>query len=180
MTRYLVTLATAALLSSVSAAWAQQSYFTQNQLTALRNNNSTSGFTANRLQANIYNRAVPRYNFTAVNRGLFNNSLGGGLRVQKPFSGARGGQSVTPYLALSEPFTSSATNYYTQVRPLLEQQRLNQQQQQRNAMLQRQLTAMAARPPYDPTGSQTMAPTGHVAAYMNYGGYYTPVQPVKR
>jgi hypothetical protein len=46
-------------------------------------------------------------------------------------------------------------------------------------MLQGQLNDLAARPPYDPTGSERMAPTGHTVGFLNYGGYYTPVQPTK-
>jgi hypothetical protein len=35
-------------------------------------------------------------------------------------------------------------------------------------------------PPYAITGTEDMVPTGHVAAFMNYGGYYTPPELPRR
>jgi hypothetical protein len=154
------------------------STYAQNQLNGIYARNSTQVFTTDRVRANLFNRTVPQYGYSQVNRGLFNNSLST-RAPQKPFTGAGGGGSVSPWLALSDPFTSSAHNYYTQVRPQLEQQRLNQQMAARNMQMQRQLNQMAAQPPYDPGGNENMAPTGHAAAYLNYGGYYQPVQPTK-
>jgi hypothetical protein len=127
----------------------------------------------------VVNRTVPQYSFSNVNRGIFNQVLNSGP-LGKPFRNSGGGGSVSPWLALSEPFSSSAHNYYTQVRPQLDQQRINQQQAARNEQMRRQLTSMAARGPYQATGNENMAPTGHAAVYMNYGGYYTPVQTTKQ
>lgn len=94
----------------------------------------------------------------------------------KPFTGANSGGGVTPYLSLSSPFSSTATNYYTQVRPQLQQQQANTAQQRQNARFQQQLTQMAARPPFEITGSQTMAPTGHAAVFQNTLNYYPQPQ----
>jgi hypothetical protein len=42
--------------------------------------------------------------------------------------------------------------------------------------LQHQLNTLAAQPPFDPRGSDTEAPTGHVTVFQNYAGYYPPIQ----
>jgi hypothetical protein len=151
--------------------------YAKNLLTGLYTRNSSSNFTSDRLRSNLINRTVPQYNFSQANRGLFSGVLNS--RVGKPFAGASGGSSVSPWLALSEPFSSSAHNYYTQVRPQLEQQRLNQMMAARNQQMQRQLNSLAAQGPYSTTGDPSRAPTGHAAAFFNYGGYYQPVQPTK-
>ena len=126
--------------------------------------------TAESIRNSTVNSAVPRYSFSGVNPGLSLNALS---RPNKPFSSISRGPSVTPYLALDNPFTSPATSYYTQIRPQMEQQRINQQQERQNQQMQRQLGQIGSTPPYDPTGSEMRAPTGHASVYMNYGGYYT-------
>jgi hypothetical protein len=179
MKRYLLILVVAGSLAASDRTFGQgASSFGQNELNAFSARNSTKVFTSDRVRANLFNRTVPQYGYSQVNRGIFSQSLSS-RSPRKPFTGASSGGSVSPWLALSDPFTSSAHNYYTQVRPQLEQQRLNQQMAARNQQLQRQLNDLAAQPPYDPTGSQNMAPTGHAAAFFNYGGYYQPVQPTK-
>jgi hypothetical protein len=84
------------------------------------------------------------------------------------------GPSSSPYLGLlsDNPFTSTTTNYFNQVRPQIEQQKVNEKLMQQNAKMQQQLTAAAAQPPYDVTGSEDRAPTGHAAVYQNNGGVY--------
>jgi len=178
----LVLLATASVgtASQGPCAFGQgnQSLYTRNQLASFTGPSSASYFSSRQISSNIYNRSVPQYNFSNVNRGLFNAPAAGAPK-SKPFANSVGQGSVSPWLALSQPFTSPTTNYYSNVRPQLDQQRMNQQLASRNAQMQHQLNAMAAKPPYDPTGSENMAPTGHAAAFQNYGGYYTPVQPTK-
>jgi hypothetical protein len=178
MTRSLLGLAIVGLLT---ASQAHGQNYGRNLIGTLHDQTNSSGFTAQRLRSDIYNRSVPRYQFSQVNRGLFNSALTGRplQKSAKPFSNAGGGGSVSPWLALSEPFTSTASNYYTHVRPQLEQQRINQQIAQRNMQLQRQLQSLNTVPPYSPTGDASKAPTGHAAAFFNYGGYYQPVQPSK-
>ncbi|HYO25757.1 MAG TPA: hypothetical protein VEQ85_12510 [Lacipirellulaceae bacterium] len=174
MSRVLMLGVVGSLLLAAEAAWAQKPVnYAENTLNSIYANNSARGFSSERIRNNIYNRTVPTYNFSSANRGLFNS---GGATRSKPFTGLGGGSSVSPWLALTEPFTSSANNYYTNVRPQLDQQRINQQLASRNQQMQRQLNSMAAQGPYSTTGNENMAPTGHAAAYMNYGGYYTPVQ----
>lgn len=176
----LVAVASAIVASQGPVALGQgnQSLYTRNTMASVTGTSSASFFSTRQMTSQIYNRAVPQNNFSNVNRGLFNAPAAGTSR-SKPFANTVGQGSVTPWLALSQPFTSPTTNYFSNVRPQLEQQRMNQQMATRNAQLQHQLNSLAAQAPYDPTGSERMAPTGHVAAYMNYGGYYTPVQPTK-
>lgn len=153
------------------------SMYTDQQLRSIKNRNSANAFTSQRFSNRVYSQAVPQYSFSNVNRGLFDSARS---RAQKPFASLNNGPSVSPYLGLSSPFSSSASNYYTQVRPQLEQQRINQQLQQRSFAMQKQLNTVAAQPPYNPKGSENQAPTGHAAVFMNYGGYYPPVAAPKR
>lgn len=176
MTRLLM-IAVLGTLTLAASAHAQQSIFTSNQLNSIRQNNSVSNFSSRQMYNSVVNRTVPQYSFSNINRGIFNQATGG--PASKPFQNSGGGGSVSPWLALSSPFSSTSQNYYTQVRPQLDQERINRQQAVRNEQLRRQLNSMAARGPYSATGNHNMAPTGHAAVYMNYGGYYTPVQPSK-
>jgi hypothetical protein len=165
-------LAVLAILSADAAAQVPQSQYTQSQLNRFTNSSSASAYSVNRIRNSVYNSVVPQFGFSNVNRGLFSAQTSQFNQQSKPFSSYRPGPSVSPYLGLSAPFTSSATNYYTQVRPALEQQKLNDQMARQNASMQRQLNRMAVQPPYDPTGSEGRAPTGHASVFMNYGGYY--------
>ncbi len=144
------------------------------EISRLQLPNSPANFTADRLRDQVVNRAVPQFGLRNVNVGAVGNALG---RANKPFSSIAKGPSVTPYLALDNPFTSPATSYYTQIRPQMEQQRINQQQERQNQVMQRQISQYSALQPYDPTGSDARAPTGHASVYMNYGGYYTTPAP---
>lgn len=154
--------------------FAQQSLYTKTQLGAYKLNNSPQGYSSQRIRSNIYNKAVPQYTYNNLNRNLFQSTLSG-RPLQKPFSGSGGRPSVSPYLGLSAPFSSTAEQYYTQVRPQLQQQRINQQLASRNAQMQHQLNSIAAQSSAATIANEGLVPTGHVAAFMNYGGYYTPV-----
>jgi hypothetical protein len=145
--------------------------YSQALLRNLTSTAQTSRYSAQQFTRNIYNQSVPQFNFSSVNRGLFNSSPTSSALSSKPFSSVSQGPTVTPYLGLSSPYSSTSENYYTQVRPQLDQQ--NNDRQLRAQMQRRQqLNQMAARGPYDPTGSENMAPTGHAAVFMNYGGYF--------
>ena len=161
----MLTVAAAMLIPSESQAQGGFAAAEMNRLQSVSRPNSIAT-----IRNSTVNSAVPRYSFAGVNPGLSLNALS---RPNKPFSSISRGPSVTPYLALDNPFTSPATSYYTQIRPQLEQQRINQQQERQNQQMQRQLGQIGAQPPYDPTGSEMRAPTGHASVYMNYGGYYT-------
>jgi hypothetical protein len=182
MTRCLSVFALAfgvAVFSVDGAAAQSTSMYAQNQLNAINARNSASFYTGSQFSKQVIQGTVPTYGFSKVNNNVF-TAPKLGQNKSKPFSNFVGQGSVTPWLALSQPFTSPTTNYFSNVRPQLDQQRANQQMASRNAQLQRQLNTLAAQAPYNPAGSENMAPTGHAAAYMNYGGYYTPVQPTKQ
>lgn len=153
----------------------QQANYTQAQLNALKNHNSAATFTSDRVKSQIYNRSVPQYNFSNVNRGLFRGAMNGqGQGRSKPFSHVSQGPSSSPYLGMlaDNPFTSTTSNYFNHVRPQIEQQKANEKLMMQNAKMQHQLNEIAAKPPYDITGSEDRAPTGHASVYQNNGGVY--------
>jgi hypothetical protein len=152
--------------------------FAASEVNRLRGDSNPASFSADRIRSSVINSSVPRYSFAGVTGGVNQNVFGG--TPNKPFSSISRGPSVTPYLAFDQPFSNTATSYYTQIRPQLEQQRVNQQVQREQQQMQRQMGALTSRPPYDPQGSEAMAPTGHAAVYMNYGGYYTAPAPRRR
>lgn len=151
------------------------SVYTDTALRVMQTQNSAERFSSRFYAARAITSAVPRYNFSTVNRTLLQPTISSNMSVpktNKPFASFNRGSTVSPYLELSSPFSSSASTYYTQVRPQLEQQRANEQALKQQIMRQRELNSYAAKGPYDPQGSANMAPTGHAAVYMNYGGYY--------
>ena len=156
--------------------------YTKNRLNSLVRRNSVKQHSSQRYQNRAYTQSVPQYRqFTGTNRQSFSSFGQSQQRTRKknkPFSSVSRGPSVTPYLGLTGLPTGGATNYYANVKPQLEQQRVNQRAQQQNLKFQHQLNQMAAQAPFDPKGSEQMAPTGHAAVYLNLGGYYPePPQP---
>lgn len=159
--------------ADASAQYAQQ------QLSAYRFQSSASRFSAQQQYQSIITRNLS-VGYSPVNQSItqqlassYRPSSATAQPAVKPFSNASSASSgVTPYLSLSSPFSSTATNYYTQVRPQLQQQNIDRQQQVQNARFQSQLNQMAARPPYDITGSEQIAPTGHAAVFQEFLGYY--------
>lgn len=131
--------------------------------------NELSRFSSAGLRNSVYNQVVPRNSGVAA-RNLF--QLGGGIQPKaKPFSTAKIGGSVSPYLEYSNPFSNAGTTYYTQVRPRQEQQRYQQQVQQQLELQDRRLSASEVRGPYDRAGSERVAPTGHTAVFQYYGTF---------
>ncbi|MCC6492088.1 MAG: hypothetical protein IT424_03600 [Pirellulales bacterium] len=90
----------------------------------------------------------------------------------KPFAQVYQQPTISPYLALDVRESDSAIpNYFMYVRPLLDQQRMNQAQQVQYRRLQQQVRRTSA------AGAVTSAnggipTTGHSAQFMNIGGYY--------
>jgi hypothetical protein len=150
------------------------SMYTNRLLNSYQRGNSVEAYTSQRFQNSVVNRVVPTYQFSNVNRNVLSSAL---PARQKPFSSVRPSNPVSPYLALDQPFQNTATTYYTQIRPMQEQERLNQQMAARSQQIQQQLNAIAAQGPYSPVGDAERAPTGHVSTFMNYGGYYTMPAP---
>jgi hypothetical protein len=159
---------TAALL--VAHESRAQSGFAATEIGRLANSSNPAAYSASRLVTSAMTPPRPSGGLGHFNPGSVSTAAMG--RANKPFSSISKGPSVTPYLALDNPFTSPATSYYTQIRPQLEQQRVNQQQERQNQLMQRQISQYTAIRPFDPTGSEMRAPTGHASVYMNLGGYY--------
>lgn len=153
--------------------------------TGYQNRNSASQFTAQRNNQQILNQSVPRVGVAGVNQRNFTAGLlgtGGAAapqRSNKPFTRIDRGPTVSPYLSLSNPF-STATDYYNVVKPLQDQRRVNDRVMQQQYMQAKKLNQMAAEGPYQITGNEEAAPTGHgtgfmkFANYMNLGGYFAP------
>jgi hypothetical protein len=164
----IVAIAACWIYAIAPAAAQDNSLYTNRQLRSYQTRNSAAAFTSQRFQNKVLSRVVPKYNFTNTNRNLLDAARG----RSKPFANVRPSSPVSPYLALDQPFQNTATTYYTQIRPMQEQQRLNQQMAQRGAAIQQQLNDIAAQGPYDPRGNEGQAPTGHASSFMNFGGYY--------
>jgi hypothetical protein len=133
-----------------------------------------------RISNNVLNRAVTQTGVRGINQQNF--TLGTGAlnqRTSKPFSMVDRGPTVSPYLQLSNPF-STASDYYNVVRPLQDQRRTNDRVAQQQYIQSRKLNQLAAQGPYQVTGNDDAAPTGHATgfmkfgSYMNTGGYFAP------
>lgn len=151
-----------------------QSGYAASEINRLQRDSNPATYSAGRIVGQATTPPRPMTGMGHFNPSSLSTASMG--RANKPFSSISRGPSVTPYLALDNPFTSPATSYYTQIRPQLEQQRVNQQQERQNQLMQRQISQYTAIRPFDPTGSETRAPTGHASVYLNYGGYYTAPQ----
>ena len=158
---------------AVQAQAQQQPSYTQSQLNSIKNQSSASAYSTQRFKNQIFGSAVPQFNFSSVNRNIFKGATSGPSK-SKPFSQVQRGPSTSPYMGLlsDNPFTSTTTNYFNHVRPQLEQQKMNEKLMEQNIKMQKQLEEVSARPPYDITGSEERAPTGHAAVYQNNGGVY--------
>jgi hypothetical protein len=95
-------------------AQAQQTNYSQTQMNAIKNRNSASAHSSQRFKSQVFNNAVPRYNFSSVNRNLFSGATSAPTK-SKPFSHVQQGPSSSPYMGLlsDNPFTSSTTNYFS-------------------------------------------------------------------
>jgi hypothetical protein len=167
-----------------------------------RPTSTTGGFAGDEMN-NIYRRDVG-YGYTAasVNRSTLLNSRaripyagsgpsairgpGSGLGIgatatSKPFSGYTPPPTVSPYLNLfrEERDGSSDFNYQTLVRPLLQQQQINQQVERQTMEMARRMQSLAAQSDFNPQGSESQYPTGHQSVFMYYGHYY-PAANVRR
>jgi hypothetical protein len=98
----------------------------------------------------------------------------GGSTGSKPFANFTPEPTVSPYLNLfrEDLEGGSDLNYNTLVRPMLQQQQINQQVQRQSMEMSRQLQSVAAQSDFNPRGSQDMFPTGHQTVYGYYGRFY--------
>lgn len=158
------------LVGLTGDAYAQTSNYTDWQLTSLRRQNSASRFSTERFAAQAYRGALPRYNsIPNINVDVFSSNR---RRPEKPFSNVNVGPSVTPYLNLGGFPVGGVDNYYSLVRPQLEQQRINERNRQLQVRQQQQLQQVAARAPYDVRGDETVTATGHPSVFLNTLGYF--------
>jgi hypothetical protein len=166
---------------------------------------STTGGTAGSELGNIYRQDIGvGYTGSSVVRNYLNNNRvhapyagsspasirGAGPRIglgagttaaSKPFSNYSPPPTVSPYLNLfrEDLDGTSDFNYQTLVRPLLQQQQINQQVERQGLELARRLQSMAAQSDFNPQGSESQFPTGHQSVFMYYGHYY-PTANVRR
>jgi hypothetical protein len=95
--------------------------------------------------------------------------------ASKPFSAYSPAPTTSPYLNLfrEDLETGGDLNYNTLVRPMLQQQRFNEQVQRQNLEINKRLQSIAAKADFNPQGSTTQYPTGHQTVF-NYLGHYYP------
>jgi hypothetical protein len=174
------------LIFGNSAVAQLQSNYAEQVTKNFKSRNSVSNYTPSRINQQLLSNSVSRTGVAGVNaRNYTTGLLGTGAgaappsRSSKPFSRIDRGPTVSPYLSLSNPF-STATDYYNVVKPLQEQRRMNDRVAQQQYMQAKKLNQIAAQGPYQITGNEDAAPTGHstgfmkFANYMNLGGYFAP------
>ncbi|TWU29689.1 hypothetical protein [Bythopirellula polymerisocia] len=133
--------------------------------------NSAANFTVQQIQRQNISQSIPVTGVAGVNRRNYAPSYLNDLsQKQKPFSRIDRAPAVSPYLALSNPF-STASDYYNIVKPQQQQERINRQIAQQQYVQQRRLNQVAAQGPYSVTGNEDLAPTGHAATYMHFGSF---------
>lgn len=168
--------------------FAQPAGYGATQMNNILSRNSASQFTTSRIMQQVRNQAVPPAGVGGVNRQNFigrgSSPLGG--PASKPFTGLDRGPSVSPYLTLSNPF-STPSDFYNIVRPQQDQRAFNDRISRQQYAQSRKLNQMAAQGPYQITGNESAAPTGHGTgfmqfnAFMNTGNYFpAPTGPKER
>jgi hypothetical protein len=179
--------AAVSLMASGSADAQLPQTYGQQVAKGYQNRNSVQQFTAQRMSQQIINKSVPATGVGGINRRNYTTGIlgtgGAGSappqRSNKPFSAIDRGPTVSPYLALDNPF-ATVSDYYNIVKPLQEQRRVNDRVMQQQYAQAKRLNQMAAQGPYQITGNENAAPTGHssgfmkYANYMNTGGYFAP------
>jgi hypothetical protein len=93
----------------------------------------------------------------------------------KPFQLASTGPTVSPYLNLfldNDETTEAAPNYYAFVRPQLEQQAANQEQQREVQRLQRQIRGGAQSRTVPQYGASSVPGAGSPARFMDTAQFY--------
>ena len=118
-------------------------------------------------------RSVSRYS-----RGLSANALSVSQpnTRAKPFSNVQRRPTLSPYLNLLRNDGDSLgglPNYYTFVRPALEQQRTNRRQQRDIRKLGQEVQSVNRQLMFQGDPSNAVRPTGHTTVFMNHSHYYT-------
>jgi flagellar basal body-associated protein FliL len=102
-------------------------------------------------------------------------SLSTCVKAQQPFSNIQQSPTVSPYLNLLNRNNTGLPNYQTLVRPAIDQQEQNVQQQQQIQKLQHQqksLISNSERGLAQRGISNEIRGTGHVTVFMDYSHYY--------
>ncbi|MDZ4659948.1 MAG: hypothetical protein SH868_20415 [Bythopirellula sp.] len=166
---------------SHDVAQAQPKGYADTLLNNIQSRNSVSQFSTGRINQQIRNQAVPTAGVGGVNRQNFIGRASSPLSgpTSKPFSTLDRGPTVSPYLTLSNPF-STPSDFYNIVRPQQEQRRVNDQLLRQQYAQNKRLNQMAAQGPFQITGNENAAPTGHgtarmeFGAFLNTGGFFPP------
>ena len=173
-----------------SEAWAQSGAkntgYGATTTSNLLNRSKASRFSVQSITNNVRRQSIRSVGVPGVNHRNFLGSSSSVMgQKSKPFTGVSRGPAVSPYLALSAP-RASASDYQSIIRPMQQQQRAQQRQQVQSIQQQRRLNQMAARSPFNTTGDENRAPTGHAAVFMsmgsyqNTGNYFPPMSPGKK
>jgi len=105
-------------------------------------------------------------------RDVYRSRLGSGRSRYSPQNTIRNQifrrPTVSPYLQLVDRASASSTPYHSLVRPQLEQQQINRQQ---NRALQ-QLRRQTAAPRAPPNRGEGLRATGHQTFFQNLSHYY--------
>jgi hypothetical protein len=140
-----------------------------------------TGYSVNSMNARSLNSARARNDYYGppaprpTGPGAPRIGLGVGASVAgKPFASYSQSPTVSPYLNLFREDIEGGgdLNYNTLVRPMLQQQQINQQVQRQNMEMARRLQAISAQSDFNPRGSESQFPTGHQTVYRYYGRFY--------
>lgn len=141
-----------------------------------------NGYSVNTLSQQSLNRAtalVPNVGQSSWQQGgRINPGLPSAGSSRKPFSSYSPAPTVSPYLNLfrEDLDGGSDLNYNTLVRPMLQQQQLNEQLQRQSYDINRRLQSISAQSDFNPAGSTAQPPTGHQTVFMYHGHYYPAMQ----
>ena len=159
--------------------FAQQSLL-QDVSNRIRQRDIGTGYDIQSTNAQIMSQVRANVPVAAGSQNLSTNSSLNRARPTKPFANASPRSTVSPYLNLfNENLNDNTDNYSALVRPMLNQQRQNQQFQRAGQQLQRQNQALNARfqqlsaqPSFAIQGNANIFTTGHSTLFNNTSHYY--------
>jgi hypothetical protein len=130
-----------------------------------------------RIRNSMTVRTAPTVASTSrVTGGLARRALSAPQPNSKPFSNVQRQPTLSPYLNLERDGGDSLgglPNYFTFVRPALEQEQVNRRQQREIQDLNRQVETVNRQLIYGQMGESMVRPTGHPTAFMNHSHFFT-------
>lgn len=171
------------------------------ELNSQRRRDIGTGYTAANLnrqslsQNSVSSPYIGGYTGRTIAGGINNDTLGGpvsrpaasfgvntGAPASKPFSGVSSRPTVSPYMNLFREDLEgfSDFNYQTLVRPQLQQQEINQNLQRQQQELAANVQNLVAQPAFNPQGSQSQHPTGHMTTFRNHSHFYPTMGRTRR